>query len=146
MPSGVYVRSFIKPELTQIELGWLAGILEGEGSFYFSVDSYINAHVHISVHSTDQDIILRIGKLMHTKCRGAAPPRQPHHKKQYFTFASGEQALFIMRMLLPYMGERRTVQIRSAIIGWENRDAIKEWMRSNRKIPLSHLSLESLGL
>lgn len=53
--------------MTQIELAWLAGWLEGEGSFYYILSHGNSPRILIQVFSTDIDVLQKASRLMESK-------------------------------------------------------------------------------
>ncbi len=139
--------------ISDFNLGWLAGVLEGEGTFIFQVTEKNNAHLNIAVYMTDADIIKRIAQLMGGNFGEVKTLRKAHHKKMFYTKVTGPHAAHIMEYVLPFMGERRQIQIRAALIGYENRTEIQNYIRRGlepkikiTKVKITELSLEELEL
>jgi hypothetical protein len=99
-------------------LGWLAGFLEGEGSFIYHqrIDPKGKPHNHfiISVQSTDEDALQRVGEMVGNKVHRVHRPRDS---------AKGWQPIYSVRLqrrndvvawcrrLYPLMSARRQKQI-----------------------------------
>jgi len=104
--------------MTPQELGWLAGWLEGEGTFYYT-KSKSSPTVIIQVFSVDLDVIekaaaLMRGKIYFIKARGPS-------QSGYRIHLESLPAVELMQNLLPFMGKRRTAQIELALEGWRTR-------------------------
>jgi hypothetical protein len=87
------------------DLLWLAGLLEGEGSF----DAHRGKYPRIRVAMTDRDVVGRAASLMDTSIRlslHAAPAKPTWHSE-----VSGPRAVSIMEAVLPHMGARRSARI-----------------------------------
>lgn len=107
------------------DLHWLAGYLEGEGSFVAggnrSPESGLYGTICICVSSTDRDVIERVAELFgnnkvynmltHTYV-GSFPNRKPQFRAQL----GGDPAVRLMLELRPLLGERRKHQIGKAIL------------------------------
>jgi len=91
------------------ELGWLAGLLEGEGSFYQTKEGY----PAISIGMNDEDVIAHAAKLMGV----SVSPFVPKTGKTTYRvhIKSRVRAGRIMSTLYPLMGERRQRQIVAAL-------------------------------
>lgn len=102
--------------MKKTDLCWLAGWLEGEGTFYFAA---AKSTFVIQVFSIDRDVIDRAAKLM---C-GAIYSIKPRGRSQggYRIHLESQPAVNLAKALLPLMGARRTVQIGKALAAWENR-------------------------
>lgn len=87
------------------DLIWLAGLLEGEGSF----DLHRQRYPRIRVAMTDRDVVGRAASLMGSSIRLTL--RTDGNKATYHAEISGGKASAIMLELLPYMGSRRSSKI-----------------------------------
>lgn len=95
------------------DLNWLAGLLEGEGSFLLGPPSRSHLPI-IRVEMVDGDVIRRAAELL-----GVGVVRLPARRKKWKpTFVAttyGKPAVLLMRVLRPLMGERRQKQIDAAL-------------------------------
>lgn len=96
------------------DLYWLAGLLEGEGSFLAPSPSRPGI-VAIAVEMTDEDVIARVADLLGVSTYSTCRPRQDHHKQSFRVMIRGKKAAEWMRCLQPLMGERRQRQIETAL-------------------------------
>lgn len=106
--------------MTEAELAWVAGLLEGEGCFTIANQRQWSRHYRypvIACTMTDLDVIQRLHKLVGMGRVGGpygravrnGTPRKPQWKWQ---LQRRDQAAMLMRTLLPLMGERRANRIR----------------------------------
>ncbi len=77
-----------KLTLSKFDLGWLAGILEGEGYFGYRYNKHKDTaylDCSITMSSTDEDIIDRLHNMFPGKSPYIKMPREGklHHKPQY---------------------------------------------------------------
>ena len=86
-------------------IAWLAGYLEGEGSFLRTVN-----RIFVSVQTTDRDIAQRVATLLNGTVY-LTGKRKPHHKQAYMVRLTGARAEYCMRLVRPYMGIRRGARI-----------------------------------
>lgn len=112
--------------MTRDELCWLAGWLEGEASFYYIVSTGNSPRIVIQVFSTDLDVLQKAARLMGAKKMTTIPPRECRGTQWksnggFRIDVQQEIAASLMRDLLPFMGERRTGQIKNALQKWEDR-------------------------
>jgi hypothetical protein len=107
-----------RSEITSQEIGWLAGWLEGEGTFYFT-KSKSSPTAIVQVFSVDRDIIEKAARLTKGKIYWIKP--RNNSQGGYRLHLESDLAIDIMEMVLPLMGERRTVQIKQALEGWRTR-------------------------
>lgn len=97
--------------ITDLELGWLAGLWEGEG--HFGYDRTQLAHLR----TTDYDVIIRMKLLIERVLKLQKPinllSQEPikGDKTLYGIQTYGAIARAIMKLLLPHMGSRRRGQI-----------------------------------
>jgi hypothetical protein len=114
----------IKLSLTETEVAWLAGLLEGEGCFYFNPRKK-NPDTKIQLSMTDKDIVERVAKMFSTTIATLLPdPRDIHHlrtKNYYRTYICGVKVRAAMRAIRPFMGRRRTAAIDRQFQAWESR-------------------------
>jgi len=99
--------------LSDFELGWLAGILEGEGCFDLST----NRTPRVRVSMTDEDIVLRVS-ILFTRITGCyhqvfvhtpkgQGERRKAHQQAYTVAAYGSNAVKVIKKTVKYMGARR---------------------------------------
>jgi hypothetical protein len=97
---------------------WLAGILEGEGSFMKAPPSSPNQPC-LCVVMTDKDIIERVASLFDCGVVVVHTVRQnPKWKPTWKARLGGTRAVEMMLFLKPIMGIRRQSQIDRAISTW----------------------------
>lgn len=100
------------------ELVWLAGILEGEGSFFCLQGKPGN--LSVSAGMTDHDVIQRVHRAATVGyVIGPYRPKNPAHKP-FWTWRVGRtcDAAALMMTVYPLMGERRQEKIRELLLGW----------------------------
>jgi hypothetical protein len=100
-------------------LYWLAGILEGEGTFMSGTPSNPNSPI-ARICMTDRDIVTRAALLLD---RAVTPvrARQPHYKPPYITQIKGVEAVGLMRAMRTVLGPDRQRQIDHVIDSWTPR-------------------------
>jgi len=95
--------------ITTPNIAWLAGLIEGEGSFLWAKSPCI------SVQMTDRDIIARAAALLGAKVCG---PYENGHKPTWAFRVHGSRAVGWMLTLFTFMGERRRAKIAEVIARW----------------------------
>ena len=112
-------------ELGSLSLAWLAGLLEGEGSFqtYSRVTKHVkkdgtlgvyrSSYPRIQVQMTDKDVVEKVAALFNRACCG--PYKREGAKDVYAAQVNGKDALALMQQLLPLMGKRRSLKMREVI-------------------------------
>lgn len=99
------VRLIKEKMTTDLEIAWFAGLFEGEGSFVFTSKKPKG----ISICMTDEDIILKVQKIFGGNVYLANRNNQKVHWKQaYLWHLNKNEALPIIKQILPYLGERRS--------------------------------------
>lgn len=98
------------------DLVWLAGLLEGEGTF----DLHRGRYPRVRLAMTDRDVVERAASLMGASCRVTL--RVAPYQALWNANVHGEKAATLMRCLLPYMGSRRSGRI-AQILGHAPRRA-----------------------
>lgn len=91
--------------LSEFELGWLVGLLEGEGYF-----AYDNRTQHVVLGMTDDDIVFKAASMIVRLCGGPCDvfmELRDHSVDMYKFRVSGERARIVMRTVVPHMGYRR---------------------------------------
>ncbi len=93
---------------------WLAGLLEGEGSFMKPSPSEPQCP-RIAIDMTDRDVIERVAALFDRKYIYTRKHTRENWKDSHSTLMKSRKAVNLMRLLYPFMGERRRQQIENAI-------------------------------
>lgn len=103
----------METNMTDVEIAWLAGILEGEGCFDFmSPNKDGKQYPRIRIEMKDEDIIERVhGLLKPLGARGKIRNRKgklPQHSETYlFSCATKSVMAEILPLIHPFMGKRR---------------------------------------
>lgn len=121
--------------VTEVEKYWLAGLLEGEGSFMAPPPSSPNMPV-VAMTTTDKDVADRVAEMFGTTPLKIADARYRKNgwKTAYLVRKRGAPAVELMRNLLPLMSKRRKGQIRKAVKGHRLRKIPKLTARDVREI------------
>ncbi len=100
---------------------WLAGLLEGEGSFCQGSGKNgkrFGNYVRVGLTMTDYDIVEKVAAAIQwtgTIYSRKPSPASPYKKPQYMIAVSGDKAIITMKRILPYMGLRRSARIREIL-------------------------------
>lgn len=99
------------------DLHWLAGLLEGEGSFFTEKIRSETRYAVIEVTMTDEDVVKRAAGLMDVSVafRHAPAKIMAGHKPTYRARLRGRRAEDLMRQLMPLMGQRRASRIKGIL-------------------------------
>lgn len=98
--------------MSTADIYWLAGYLEGEGSF-----GYKDWSPRITFQTTDFDVAHHAGLLLGRGPRGPLQ-RSPSRKPIWYTAAYGQRAASWMMTLYALLGVRRQASIRNALQRW----------------------------
>lgn len=93
---------------------WLAGLLEGEGTFEAHRQGE-RIYPRISISMCDEDVVRRASDLLGTRSVWREDPREEGWSATFGTAVMGARAAHLMSVLQPYMGERRTKEIVAAL-------------------------------
>ena len=104
------------PPILDEDLHWLAGLLEGEGSFLAGPPSAPRSPA-VQVAMADRDIVERAGALLGVAVM-VVPSRREGWRTAYSARVRGAPAVLWMERLRPFMGQRRQGQIDRAIASW----------------------------
>lgn len=100
----------MKIKLSNFELGWLVGILEGEGCF-----TYNNTQI-VRIQMVDEDVMEAVRVLL-SKITGKeiemveCEEKRSNRQNTYAINVSGERARQIMKTVVPFMHFRRRQKI-----------------------------------
>ena len=122
--------------ISRDDILWLAGYLEGEGSFHVTNSS---AGIIASLKTTDEDIAKKVGAIWGSPIQGPYPgSHNGKLGKDFFnTRVTGGRAAAWMMTLYKFMGKRRKLQIIECIRSWklipQNPSAISRLWRDARE-------------
>src|SRR4051794_3082681 len=95
------------------DLHWLAGLIEGEGTFLAGPPSAPRTPA-VVLSMVDRDIVERAGTLLGVSVQ-VVPSRRENWRTAYCLRVRGARAVLWMNRLRPLMGARRREQIGRAI-------------------------------
>ena len=114
--------------MRDIEAAWLAGLLEGEGYFaWVARKETWHGSPRVIIAMNDYDVLRRAALLM--------KPASILKSKKDNTWRielSHHKAIEVMKVVLPYMGQRRTERITLILEKWENRPTRSSASRAAR--------------
>jgi hypothetical protein len=108
--------------MTELEVGWLVGILEGEGHFR---SSYGNPRIEVKM--TDEDVIRRLREVTGVgRVYGPFDSGNPRWRPSWnWNVARKDEALYLCKLIQRFMGNRRQAQIAAACAEYAER--IESW-------------------
>jgi len=90
--------------MDQFSIGWLAGIIDGEGTVTIDKESNRYRRPVISVSSTDIEILNRIQGMIGGSITVKNRERAPHHKLAYMWKMHGSQKVIeVLKIIAPHM-------------------------------------------
>lgn len=104
--------------MTDREIGWLAGLIEGEGCIgVFKNGRHTQQKVAtVSINMTDFDIVHRLQKVTGMGTLRPKPPKNPKHKPQLsWRVAKQKDLLQLLYLVWPLLGERKRQAAAEAI-------------------------------
>ncbi len=104
--------------MREVDFFWLAGLLEGEGSFLKGPPSKPNSPI-VCVQMTDEDVIFKVSLLFGAKYYKIVR-KNKKHKPVYVTKITGLKAVRFMEKVRSLMGTRRQVQIDNALNSYDS--------------------------
>lgn len=97
------------------DIYWIAGILEGEGSFSNESNS-----PRIRLKMTDRDIVNRARLILNSDVEIKTIPETYPNKETYYITITGNIAVQWMYTLYPILGIRRRLRIKGIVESWKN--------------------------
>jgi hypothetical protein len=103
--------------MSEVELAWLAGLLEGEGSFIVARPATPSGRservrITISLQMTDRDVVERAHRIVGQGSLHQAKRQKEHHKDTHiWRLSSMVLVMSLISLLRPNMGLRRQEQI-----------------------------------
>jgi hypothetical protein len=130
------------PMNTRDRLGfhWLAGVLEGEGSFL-----YKNGSPCITVQMTDRDVIEAVAEMFGCPVQVWQPRGKDHYKQVFYARVHGTRAIEWMMTLYTLMHERRKAKIKEILTAWKASPAMPRASRGTHFRALCHPDLPRTG-
>lgn len=102
--------------------GYVAGVLEGEGSFMTTTGGHAP---RVQIHMTDLDVLETVQRVLGCGTISPVTKRQEHWKDAWTWRCSGNDAARVMDIVYPYMGKRRQEKIDEVRKVWYDRlDAV----------------------
>lgn len=106
------------PTTSMKDFYWIAGLLEGEGSFICGPPSNPNIP-RITCHMCDEDVVRRVANILQAYMSPPMTPKNPNHSISWRVTLRGARARQWMALLRPLMGTRRQAQIDKALASFD---------------------------
>jgi hypothetical protein len=100
-------------DITEAEVAWVAGVLEGEGYFgVYRARGGSQTRLTVACEMTDEDVIRRLREITGLGSIHVGKTRDPNWKPTWrWSVQSVEGAQEVARAVRPWMGARRTARI-----------------------------------
>ena len=127
--------------MSDIDVAWLAGILEGEGHFGYNkrkytlkstgeVKFYYEPYVHLQM--TDKDVVYKVASLFQSKSVRTYQDKRGNRKLLYRVGCNGKIRLpSLLKSIFPHMGERRKRKITILLFLIMNKQDFVTYMSEN---------------
>jgi len=117
------------------ELAWVAGLLEGEGSFGWG-----RTTPTIQLSSTDKDVVIKAADILGVQMWNyvARPKGKSTYKPVYACKVFGSRAVMWMMTLFVLMGKRRRGKIKEVITKWRESPGFPRAPRGQRWMAICH--------
>ena len=109
-----------------LDIAWLAGLLEGEGSFFVKTRSPFK--ITVSMSSTDHDVLLRAQRIAGGTITGPVTrtlAREGTKPVWCWTVNRRADAAALMMSVLPFLGERRATKVREVLAEWRSAPIVR---------------------
>jgi hypothetical protein len=125
-------------KISTFDLGWLVGIIEGEGCIFFnnsspSSRSRKQTSFGIVVYMTDEDVIARVANLI-AKPYSKILKKNKKWKDVYRVGIYGENAVPLLKKILPFLGNRRKAKAIQVLKAYEINCSKRKKAEKKRKL------------
>lgn len=115
-------------------LYWIAGLLEGEGCFYYNPKRRSKgSYMWIKLAMTDKDVIERAASIMNCNIQGPYTRVGTTHKPVYVATLYGRYAVAWMMTLYTLMGERRKETIKEILLHFKSTPVLSNRIRKRKE-------------
>lgn len=104
--------------MSSAQIGWVAGLLEGEGWFgTWTTPRHKKSYARIAVQMTDEDVVRRLHTVTGVGVVGGPYPKGVGKKDTWRWYASAQSDVIeLLHILHPLMGTRRQQKIESILL------------------------------
>lgn len=96
------------------DLGWVAGLFEGEGTIVVTKSDRRRARIRVAVGSTDHDVVVRLQALAGGRLQGPYE-RGPHKPIWHWRIDARADVENFLRLIRPHLGQRRAAKADEAL-------------------------------
>jgi hypothetical protein len=127
-------ESVLMPSIREVV--WLAGLLEGEGSFGLRKTGKYQT-LNIQLGMTDLDVVEKAAKILGTEVRGPYGPYGTNKLPWYSVSVNGWRAVSWMMTLWSLMGSRRKKKIEALLTKWRSYPSRPRRPASDPNLPIN---------
>lgn len=102
---------------TDTEIAWFAGLFEGEG--YVSL--LPGQGIRIGISMTDEDVLIKVHSVFGGRFDNSTK-HEPYRTLHRWLITNWAEAIPLLKIILPFMGKRRTSKIKEAIVAYESNE------------------------
>ena len=127
---------FMLNQRQKIDIAWAAGLFEGEGNIYRKDKKRgrgSGSAFTMSLKMKDADVIKRFHRIVKCGTVKQRTQKQPYCEMWEWVLSRTNEILDLCQVLLPFMGKRRTKQIKKATKG-------KIYLKPRKKLKVAPLS------
>jgi hypothetical protein len=117
---------------TLIDIAWLAGLIEGEGSFQW------HSTPIITLQMTDKDVLERVSLLCGYGITSYTPRGKSTYKQVWGLRMAGSRAVAWMMTLYQFMGVRRRAKIAELLHRWKKAPGFPRGRKGERLPAVCH--------
>jgi hypothetical protein len=114
-------------QLSDFELGWVCGILQGEGCFFVTTrrTAKYGPHLYarVTVCMTDRDVLEQLQRVTGVGILEKVRERKDPRPISQWIVCRNQEAIELMIAVYPHMGVRRQAKIREVLAQVEKRPA-----------------------
>jgi hypothetical protein len=119
--------------VVETDAAWLAGLFEGEGSFYIAK----NGGTRLTIRMCDLDVIERVDALF--PCTKIQVVHPKGAKTQYaWRLSNPDKVRAFIALILPWLGERRTAKALELLMHLDTRLGTGGWHKSQTHCKQGH--------
>jgi hypothetical protein len=118
-------------------IAWLAGLLEGEGTFFTTTNGY---SPRVALAMTDRDVVEKAALLMGGVKVYPRKSNNTKHKDQWWCMVTGARAAGVMMTIYSLMGNRRNSKILQVLERWKSK-APKRQQKNSAIVNCGHKTL-----
>lgn len=122
--------------LVEFDKGWITAIIEGEGYIAARKTQRGATEFIIQVTSTDEEVVVKLGKLCGGKIYGPYQGKKAHHKPTYsWRLYRTAEARSLIEGMYPHFSQHRKDQVEKAIQTYDGRNKLRGALSHKERRP-----------